>query len=254
MNTRPRFPGFLVLLAALAMLAACGSAQTPTPTVDPALRGGTEFVLQAQCDISGRQCSSAQLALLPDVIIAMKLRLKERFGIFQPAVRQQGSDQIVVDVPSSTNAKAAQAALEVVARLLFIDTGSVGLTVGQQVPAGSNYPVVFTGIELNPGSIQAIMDQQTGQPVISFVFLFQYQSRFANYTQQNIGNYLTITLDDGSDNTVLVSVVIQSQITSRAEVPGPDMTLADVQDTAALMRYGALPLLMTIVSQHTISG
>jgi preprotein translocase subunit SecD len=242
-------PGFL-LLALLAAVTACGPQSgggTPVPTE---LIGGTELTFQASCDASSHHCSSEQLARIPDVVVAFKQRMQNSLGIAQPAVRQQGADEIIVDLPPAANKQQALTVLGKLSKLEFIDTGANGLTVGQPVPAGSNYRVVFTGDQLDPNSIQAMVDQQSGQPTILFAFTTSYQSDFAHYTQQNIGNYLTILLDE----TVIVSAVIESQITGQAEIPSPDKTLAATQQTAALMRCAALPVPLTLVSQHTISG
>ncbi|HEY7357693.1 MAG TPA: hypothetical protein VH590_14545, partial [Ktedonobacterales bacterium] len=72
---------------------------------------------------------------------------------------------------------------------------------------------------------------------------------FASYTQQNIGNFLTMTLD----NNVIESAVIEGQITGQGQITS-GYTLADAQANAALIRYGSLPVPLTIVSEKTITN
>jgi hypothetical protein len=215
-------------------------------------QGGLEITFQATCAMNGNHCTQQQLALLPDIIPILKGRIKDGLGISQPVVRQQMSDQqindqIVVDLPSQVLTRDALALLTPVGKLEFIDTGPSQLIPGTEVTSGQ-YPVRFTGTQLDPNSIQATIDQQRGHPFLVFQFKDQYRAAFADYTQQNIGNYLTLTLD----GKVIVSAVIQSQITDQGQIT-IGYTLADVQETATLIRYGSVPVPLTVVNEETIT-
>ncbi len=214
----------------------------------PSFKGGLEIVFQASCDIPSKHCTQNQLALLSGVSATLKGRIEDGLNVSQPVVHQQGSDQIVVDLPPQVTTQDALALLTPIGKLEIIDTGPIALSVGAIVQPGQ-YPVRFTGDQLDFNSIQAIINQQTGRPSITFQFKSQYQSTFANYTQQNIDNFLTITID----GKVIESAIIRSQITGQVEIAGGGYTLADVKETAALIRYGSLPVPLTIVSKATIT-
>ena len=63
-----------------------------------------------------------------------------------------------------------------------------------------------------------------------------------------IGNDLTITLD----NKVIESATIQSQITGIGEISGGSMTIADAQNLASLLKYGALPVPVHVVAVTSV--
>lgn len=224
-----------------------GSATGTQPTPD--LRGGVEIVLQATCSMNTHHCTAQQLELRSMAVRVLQKRIKNILGVPQPVVRLQGSDQIVVDLPRLSNEQNAVAVLTQTGKLEFIDTGPTALEVGTLVQPGQ-YPVRFTGDQLDPNSIDATVDPQSGLAVIIFEFVPSARADFAAYTRQNIGNYLTITMD----GKVIESAIIRSEITGQGQISGGNMTLAAAKETANLLRYGALPLPLTLVGQTPISG
>jgi hypothetical protein len=136
-------------------------------------------------------------------------------------------------------------------QLNFIDTGSTPLSIGTDVTGmtcttscrAGQYKILFTGAQLDPSSISAQTDANTNQPDVQFEFRATARSAFATYTGNNIGNYLTITLD----NKVIESAVIQSPITGRGEISGGNMTIADAQNLASLLKSGALPVPLKVI-------
>ncbi|HEY7356810.1 MAG TPA: hypothetical protein VH590_10100 [Ktedonobacterales bacterium] len=214
----------------------------------PNFTGGLEIVFQASCNVPSKHCTPNTLALLSSVSAILKGRVVDGLGVSQVAVHQQGSDQIVVDLPPQVRTQDALALLTPDGKLEIIDTGANSLAVGTIVQPGK-YPVRFTGVQLDLNSIHALLDPQSGLSIITFQFKSQYQAAFASYTQQNIGNFLTMTLDD----KVIESAQIQGQITGQGQITS-GYTLADAQATAALLRYGSLPLPLTIVSEKTITN
>jgi uncharacterized membrane protein len=219
-----------------------------TGTQPPDLKGGVEITLQASCNVPTNHCIPQILALMPNVTTVLKNRIKDGLGVSQPVVHQQGRDRIIVDLPPQVRTQDAVQFLGRPGKLEIIDTGPIQLPIGTVVQP-RQYPVRFTGDQLDPNSIFAAIDHQSGRPIILFAFKSQYQAAFATYTRQNIGNFLTITLD----GDVIESAVIQSEITDQGQIAGSNKTLADAQETAALLRYGALPVPLTIVSETTIT-
>jgi preprotein translocase subunit SecD len=215
------------------------------------LRGGVQVLLQASCDVPTRHCSQEDLNAMPDVRDAIERRVNGGLGVSEPVIQLQGTpaDRISVELPGLKNEQEAVALLGQTGKLEIIDTGSQGLPVGTVVQPGQ-YPVRFTGDQLDPSSITATINPQNGQPMITFQFKGQAQTDFANYTQSHVQQYLTITLD----NKVIESAVIQTQITGQGEISGGNMTLESAQATAALLRYGSLPVALTLVSERLIGA
>jgi preprotein translocase subunit SecD len=213
------------------------------------LEGGVQVLLQATCDVPTKHCNQDQLNAMPDVRDAIERRVNGGLGVSEPVIQLQGTDRISVELPGLKNEQDAIALLGQTGKMEIIDTGPVSLNDGQVVQEGQ-YPVRFTGDQLDPNSITATIDQQSGQPVILFQFKGSAQSAFASYTQQNIGNFLTITLD----GKVIESARINSQITGQGEISGGNMTIESAQATAALLRYGSLPVPLTVVSERLIGA
>jgi hypothetical protein len=137
-------------------------------------------------------------------------------------------------------------------QLNFIDTGSNPLSIGTDVTgmtcttscASGQYKILFTGAQLDPSSISTQTDSNTNQPIVQFEFQGAARSAFATYTQNNVGNYLTITLD----NKVIEAAVINSQISGVGQISGGGMTIADAQNLASLLESGALPVPLKVIS------
>src|SRR5205085_7529994 len=72
---------------------------------------------------------------------------------------------------------------------------------------------------------------------------------FGTFTKNNIGPYLTITLD----GTVISSAVIQSTINGPGVING-QFTLTEAQQIANVLRYGALPIVLKIASEETVGA
>ncbi|MGH2504774.1 MAG: protein translocase subunit SecD, partial [Ktedonobacterales bacterium] len=121
------------------------------------------------------------------------------------------------------------------------------LQVGSTVTEGQ-YPVIFTGAQLNPGSIQATLDQNNS-PIVTFEFQGNARSKFATYTRDNQGGYLTVTID----NQVIESASIQSEIDGQGEITGIGSITA-AKDLATQLKYGALPLPLAVVSEQQLAA
>jgi preprotein translocase subunit SecD len=215
------------------------------------LQGGVQVLLQATCSLQGdSNCTHNELSHMSDVRDNIEQRVNGGLGVSEPVIRLEGTNRISVELPGLKNEADAVALLGQTGKMEIIDTGTAQLTVGQTVPAGSNYKVVFTGDQLDSSSINATLDPQSGQPEILFQFKGAAQSAFADYTRTHVGEYLTITLD----NKVIESAVIQSEITGQGTISGGSMTLQSAQATAALLRYGSLPVPLVIVSENEISA
>lgn len=248
-------------LGLLAVMTACGTAPTaaPPPCNMPQSQNSqaaVEIILQATCSLPAvNNCTQDELAHLSTTRTILGQRMTCGLGVSNPVVHQDGTNRIIEDFPALRNEQEAISRLTQTGEMEIIDTGTAALEVGKPVPAGSNYSVAtsdgiqFTDAQLDASSVNAMIDRQSGQPVIVFQFKGAAQSAFADYTRKHIGEYLTMTLD----NEVIESAVIQSAITGQAEISGSTMTLASAQEIAAVLRSGPVPTPLTIVSERSLS-
>jgi preprotein translocase subunit SecD len=106
----------------------------------------------------------------------------------------------------------------------------------------------FSGKDLNASQIFVSQDQ-AGRPQISFAMQGGAISKFAQFTSQNINNYITVTLD----GTVINSAVIQGAIDGAGVING-QFTQQQAQSIVNVLKYGALPVAFTVASQQTVGA
>ncbi len=210
------------------------------------LTGGIQFTLQAQCPTGKSNCDRA--AAMPAVIDAVQKRVSGGLGVNDAIVRQEQNFQILVQIPGKQDEQQAHALLGQTGLMEIINTSGQQLAAGTVVTPGQ-YPIVLTGADLDANAISAQIDSQTNQPVVTFAFQGAAKSKFATYTRNNIGQYLTITLD----GTVIESATIQSEIDGQGQITGIG-TITNAQNLATQLKYGALPLPLKFEATQVLSA
>jgi hypothetical protein len=211
-------------------------------------QGSIEFVVKAQCPAEAAQCNI--VGQLPTTVSVLQTRLQKTLQITDAYLTTHQDTAthailIAVDIPQKYNKESGAVRDELVSPILeFLDTSGEYLYDGQQITPGS-YPVVFTDRDIDHHSINVSIDQ-AGQPQIDFEMQGAVHSRFATYTQQHIGEYLTIALDWN----IIESAVIQREIDGAAVISG-SMTLAQANTIASLLSVESVPLDLVFVSQQT---
>lgn len=188
-------------------------------------------------------------------------RVNGGLGVSEPNIRvltSNGMPRISVELPAFTSGNQSEEikALLKTGNLEFWNTGP---SPQGYVPVGSKFDpqqyttynpdghALFTGRDLDPKSTGVGRDEQTGRPQIQFAMHGDAVGRFATFTRENIGTFLTITLD----REVIQSATINSAITGPGVITG-QFSLEEAQRTATILRYGSLPIVLTIASQETI--
>lgn len=100
----------------------------------------------------------------------------------------------------------------------------------------------FTGADLDPNQVSVGQDQ-SGLPAINFAMKSSAASRFASFTANHIGDYLTITLD----RIVISSPIIQGAIPGDGQITG-HFTVQQANALASSLKYASLPVALEIVS------
>jgi preprotein translocase subunit SecD len=208
------------------------------------LQGGVQFIFHAKCPQAQPKCDIQ--SVMPQVVDNINRRIAQGLAVSEASVRASG-DNVLVELPGFTNAAQASALLGQTGEMNIIDTGSTAVPVGTVVTPGQ-YPVKFTGANLDTNQISAGLDSSSGKPIVTFAFKGAAKAGFATYTAQNVGNFLTVTLD----NKVINSAQIQSEIDGPGQITGIG-TITDAQNLAALLKYGALPLPLNVVSSQEIA-
>jgi preprotein translocase subunit SecD len=193
---------------------------------------------------------------MPAVRDNIENRVNGGLGVSEPNIRivtSNGVPSISVELPGFTgNETEAVNSLLKTGLLEFWNTGSTPVPLGspfdptqftQYNPAGKPQ---FTGANLDPGQVGVGQDQ-AGRPLINFAMKGGASSDFCTFTGKNVGNYLTITLD----KAVIESAVIQSAICGPGQITG-NFTTTEAQHVVTVLKYGALPIALTIQSEQTV--
>ena len=218
------------------------------------LKGGIELVMQAGCPSDKPKCDPSQY--MSALINNVQQRVAKGLAVNDAVVRQEGGNRILIDLPGLTSDEQAIKLIGQTGQMNIIDTGGNFVAPGTSVAgqtctttcASGQYKIVFTGSQLDSNQISAGIDSQTGQPIVTFAFAGNAKGQFGTYTRNNIGQYLTITLDD----SVIESATIQSEIDGNGQITGIPTTQA-AQDLATQLKYGALPAPLTVASEQQLA-
>ena len=253
--------GTLTLLLFIVLLAACsayidwptdphwsiGSFTFPHPVVKQGLdlQGGVRVVLVP--DPAQHYSQSTIQNEIDPARNLIETRVNGGLAVNEPNIYVQNSSGqygIVVELPGLTSGNTFQQihSLLQTGNLEFWNTGPTPVALGSafdpsqytQYNTGGKAP--FTGANLDSSQISVGTDQ-AGRPNILFAMKGSAVQSFGSFTQSNIGNYLTVTLD----RKVIESAVIQSAITGQGEITG-SFTSDQANALVSVLKYGPLPV------------
>lgn len=189
----------------------------------------------------------------------------DAFGVREPSIQKQGTDEIVVQLPGVTERDRAidligkTALLEF--KLVLSDITKLKEAQEGRVPEGyelkytveDNEPLllekdaVLTGAALSNAFVR--FDQsQFGEVAVALQFNPEGAKKFARITTDNVGRRLAIVLDA----KVQSAPNIREAIPSGEAVISGRFTPEQAQDLALILRVGALPAPMRIEEERTI--
>ena len=198
-------------------------------------------------------------------ITTLNNRINE-LGVAEPVIQRQGADRVVVQLPGVQDTARAKdilgrtATLE--ARLVDLSAEAQQAILGQgPVPFGSELfrqgrgaPVVlkkeaiFTGQQLTGAS--ATFDENQ-QPAVAVNLNEAGGRSLRQVSRANIKKPMAVVLFEKGKGEVLTVATIQSELGSRFQITGMG-TAQNSNDTALLLRAGALAAPMAIIEERTI--
>jgi preprotein translocase subunit SecD len=213
-----------------------------------------------------------QVRLRDEAVVQARETLERRvneLGVTEPSISQQGTDQILVQLPGVTDVERAKAIMGSpgLLELKIVERQSSTreeLLVNGQVPAGmevvpgaggagnaatTTYYLVrkvaaVTGRDLR--SARPSLDENN-QPAVSFTLSSEGGRKFGNVTGENMGRQLAIILD----GRVQSAPAIQGRITTDGRITG-SFTNEEVNNLSLILRSGALPAKLDYLSERTI--
>lgn len=219
------------------------------------LQGGLQVLMEVD--------KPADFVVDPQSLQDAKLILENRsngLGVSEVIFQVAGDRRIVGEFPGLTNTEDVIAVLKQTGELEFVDMGSEPLPEGTviktdsggttTVPASSPteekiYHTVMTGSDLKTVTVGV---DQLGKYYISFVLSDNGKRVFGDYTSNNIGKYLAISLD----KTLISVPVIESAITEGTGQISGSFTADEANNLAIQLRYGSLPIPLKVVQSEAI--
>ena len=199
-------------------------------------------------------------------ITTLHNRINE-LGVAEPVIQQQGADRIVVQLPGVQDTAKAKdilgrtATLEV--RMVDDSAGALDAALAGNPPFGTEVykerggqpllvrkQVVLTGDRLTDA--QPGFDNQTQEPAVHLTLDSAGARIFKDITRDNVGKRMAILLIEKGKGEVVTAPVIRTEIGGgRVQISGR-MTTMEANDTALLLRAGALAAPMDIIEERTI--
>jgi protein-export SecD/SecF family membrane protein len=193
------------------------------------LQGGVTIVYEADA------ASPAQDEM--DTAIGIIRKRLDNMGATEADVAQEGGRRIRVDMPGVTDAEQAIADIGQTAKLTFVDPDGSVVADGQQVVRAQG----------------AAQSGQTGagvQYVVQLELNAEAAKSFGEATAKFTGSPIEIKLDDA----VISAPIVQSVITDGNAVITGDFDPQSAADLAALIRAGALPFKLNVITFNTVGA
>ena len=258
------------------------------------LRGGMSIVLEADtasyaASHDGEVPSGSELAsMLQDDIDILTSRI-DQFGVSEPDIRLQGSDQILVEVPGETDPERVDAFLRGRGSLTFqlVDSslsdrvnreymGSLSRAFDEDgsiitpsyIPSGYTVAGYYAEDEYGIEELQSfvvlrdevVLDgshlvsarmerDQNGRPAVNFRLDSEGADIFYAFTSANIGERLAVVMDGRVKSVATINDAISGDV----QLSG-SFTEEEAQSLAVILRTSSLPIDLIAVSEQGVGA
>jgi preprotein translocase subunit SecD len=222
---------------------------------------GGVFLIQAQMkpEAENRIGESA----VQQNLLTLRNRVNE-LGVAEPVIQQQGKDRVVVQLPGVQDTARAK---DILGRTATLEVRMVDdehqATPGGTAPFGTDMfkdregntllvkkQVILTGERINDA--QPGFDNRSNEPAVHINLDAVGARKFKEATRENVGKRMAIILFEKGKGEIVTAPVIREEIGGgRVQISGK-MTTDEAQDTALLLRAGALAAPMDIIEERTV--
>ena len=200
--------------------------------------------------------NKAKYKLLQQSIEIVRKRIDET-GTKEPIIQAQGRDRILVQVPGMESPDELKKVLGKTAKMTFhfVNTSIMGddtlpnnILKMKEMNGDYTYyiekQVILNGDVLQDANATYV----EGKPAVGFKMNSLGSKKFADITKNNIGRFLAIVLD----NEVITAPRINTPITGGSGVLTGHFTTEEANQTALLLRAGALPAPLSIIEERVV--
>ncbi len=208
--------------------------------------------------ISEQSKNTRLRAIIENSIEIVRKRI-DQSGTNEPVIKQQGSKQIIVELPGVENPEQIKRILGTTARLTFhlVDAnatfGGVAIKPGYKYVQSSDNSGIRYAVKIMPeiygkSLVNAKLEFQDQMPVVYFQFDTEGGKKFAKITTEQIGNMFAVVMD----NSVISAPRINTPITGGAGIITGSFSVTEAQELALLLKAGSLPVPLSIVEERTV--
>lgn len=200
--------------------------------------------------------NKAKYKLLQQSIEIVRKRIDET-GTKEPIIQAQGRDRILVQVPGMESPDELKKVLGKTAKMTFhfvntsiISDDTLPNNILKMKEMNGDYTYyIEKQVILNGDVLQdANATYVEGKPAVGFKMNSLGSKKFADITKNNIGRFLAIVLD----NEVITAPRINTPITGGSGVITGNFTTEEANQTALLLRAGALPAPLSIIEERVV--
>jgi len=221
----------------------------------------SELVLVAT--LKPQEQTRIQESAVQQNLVTLRNRVNE-LGVAEPVIQQQGVDRVVVQLPGVQDTARAKDILGRTATLevrMVDDEHQMG--AGAVAPFGTEIfqerdgtsvlvkkAVILTGERINDA--QPGFDSRNNEPAVHINLDAVGARKFKEATRENVGRRMAIILFEKGRGEVVTAPVIREEIGGgRVQISG-QMSTSEAQNTALLLRAGALAAPMEIIEERTV--
>lgn len=221
------------------------------------LKGGAHLIYQADFkDVSDADRRDA----LNSVRDTIERRVNS-FGVSEPLVQVQGSDQIVVELPGVKDVNEAIRQIGETPMMEFRTQGDPNAqpkpVVGKDGkvtidPLSGWEPTGLSGKQLKKATADISQGKSltSSQIVVKLLFDDEGTKLFGDLTQANIGKQIAIVLD----GQIISAPTVQSAITNGEAIISGNFNADEAKQLATRLNSGALPVPIELISQQSIGA
>ena len=196
-------------------------------------------------------------------LVTLRNRVNE-LGVDGPVIQRQGADRIVVQLPGVQDTARAK---DILGRTATLEVRMVDeehhYVEGSPVPFGAEMfkerngtpllvkkAVILTGERISDA--QPGFDNRDNEPAVHLNLDGIGARKFKEATRENVGKRMAIILFEKGKGEIVTAPVIREEIGGgRVQITG-SMSTEEAQNTALLLRAGALAAPMEIVEERTV--
>ncbi len=225
------------------------------------LRGGMHLVLRVD---TSKLPEKGREEAVDRALEVIRNRI-DAFGVREPSIQKQGTEEVVVQLPGVTDRGRA---IDLIGKTALLEFKIVSTDMDQlkkamegNVPEGfefkyaqeDNEPLllenqaVLTGDAITNAEVR-FNQSQFNEPLVSLEFNPEGAKKFAEITANNVGKRLAIVLDGKVQSAPRIKEAIPS---GQAVIQGR-FSVEQAQDLAIVLKIGALPAPMYIEEERTI--